>query len=217
MQQILFPLVGSLLLFLAAVGCSRPQHSEIASLPVIVPGFGISNILARGMTLDEIKSRTDAVFTDQPDGGYWCDVPSLGASFQGSWEQEKLRGGILFYVIPHSNAPAVSFTGSLSCGLSFAKDQKVTRSDVVRVFGLPEKRLDGDITAKEMGMAYHYGKQGVSFSLAMVLKDGMTHETLSYRAKGITFFLTEDLVTMLRVEEPALLSGKRPVKLSITR
>lgn len=105
------------LIFLAvavvAMGCSR-QRALDPSAFVAVPGLGIPDVVALGMTVREIQGATGAIISEQPSGRYWCDIPHLGISFSGFRNRERLTEGITFCIVPKTNTPSFRFRGSLS-------------------------------------------------------------------------------------------------------
>jgi hypothetical protein len=190
---------------------------------IIVPGLGISNVVASGMTLAKIVRATgDAVVTkipeeirmpwDNSDAGrlkrlpwerqdyFRASIPSLGVHFSGPYRgmNQPYYGHIDFDIVPDTNSLGPAFAGALSCGLSFAGNSKVTRKDVVDVFGAPEKQvhLGGPELLRLL-------EEVASLSVCCPGKDGRDGELLYYPAEGIMFDLQDDVVVRVGVHPKA--------------
>ena len=225
--------LSAVALCLVTGACSRPSYSDSSGL-VIVPGVGISNVVALGMTRTEIQRTTRDLVIQRlpkvrmpwvdvsPEGlsrlpwqkpeRYWARVPSLGAVFDGAWGEVSVGSYIKFRVSAQTNATerdAKRFCGTLSCGLSFADGKNVTREDVTRFFGEPTEYLQTTVTD---GTPPHMGscmKSGTSFSLK-ASKSNI--EFLYYPAQGIQFLVEEDFVARVAVFPAARRASPRNSK-----
>jgi hypothetical protein len=151
----------------------------------IVPGVGITNVVAIGMTLKEIKSRADDLHLTVDDymgnkKWFHAEIPSLGVSFGNEYKgkKEPYFGWIDFHVASDNNKGQTSFRGALSNGPSFAKSGGVSRADILAHFGVPRETLSS-ICSKEMP---RFMVEGTPFALVSANVD-----ILYYTAEGIMF------------------------------
>jgi len=118
-------LIGIVLL--SVVGCSSPKHVNPESL-VIVPGLGISNVVALGMTVGEMRRiNPDFKYDTGPIRMPWQDeyigrlpwqkpiwhggnIPSVGAYFAGTYygRTSPYYGFINFDVVASTDTPPIA-------------------------------------------------------------------------------------------------------------
>jgi hypothetical protein len=176
------------------VSCSRPKVTDSSSL-TIVPGLGVTNVVAVGMTLSEIADRTAdfQISTTREPRWFKARIPSLGVSLGGPYRGKRrpYYGFINFHIVPWPEEFDPRFTGSLLGGLSFAEAGSVTRDDLVGIFGTTEKT----VLPVNSTNIFRFMQDGTSFSL-LAAEQG---EVLYYPAQGIMFKVHNGLVTRVAV------------------
>jgi hypothetical protein len=206
--------VGSLTLVLfCIVACSQSKNDD-KPIYVLTSGIGISNVVALGMTRAQVvRANKDFTLTsgsrererDRKSPSYVARVPALDAYLtfkKGLFRKRDRLISIDFYI-----SPTGGFTGSLSCGLSFAEHREIRREDVVRVFGEPLEQLtlgSTNYTARTQS----YIDSPISHSVLCPMKDGSKKELLYYPTNGILFDLREDSVTRISVHRKAAISSQ---------
>jgi hypothetical protein len=116
---------------------------------------------------------------------------SLGMAFASS-TKDKPVSALMFYCEPHPIVGSNTvFRGRISGGLSFADRRKVTRSEVVAVFGEPSTN------EANLPRAMRLTQAGVSVSSRSETDKGV--EYLFYASNGIQFVLEQDVVTVIRI------------------
>jgi hypothetical protein len=174
--------------------CSQPGVATPSSL-TIVPGAGVSNVVALGMTLREVAHRTkdyEMSTTHNPDW-FGARIQSLGISLGGPYRGKNAPyyGFINFHVVPSAGEPQGTFTGYVEGGISFADTAHVRRDDIVSTFGSPQE----SITSAGSTNAFRFLLDGISYSML-----GSNHtEVIYYPADGIMFEVQTGLVIRVAV------------------
>lgn len=199
-----------IVLLLAGCGGKTPDPSTV----VVVPGLGISNVADITMSLNGIRKEVgDLEIESDPKAGFPWQKDILGERRRLPWEKPLYYLGVSsslgltvsatnrniavqemnFWCGPDGMAGANAvFTGRISGGLSFANGRKVTRSEVVAVFGEPS-RSEGD--SRDALRQVHAGKS-VSHKSRTA---GNSIEILFYPTNGINFILQNDVVTSFEI------------------
>ena len=188
-----------LLVFLLA-GCHTQKYSDSTGM-LIVPGLGISNVVAVGMTPSEMNSHvTDLQYQVRPNRWipskepkwHTASIPSLGIVWSGPYTgmHAPYFGYINFYVAPNTNMGIAPFRGYLSSGLDFSTTNAITLSEVTRLYGEPRKTASLDATFIEM--------LATGVSICVLAPDKKT-KLLYYPADGIMFDFKEDILTRVAV------------------
>lgn len=198
-----------MVLLLAGCGGKTPDPSTM----VVVPGHGISNVAEITMSLNDIGDHVgDLEIEPSPKAGFPWQKDIFGRRRRLPWERpfhykavssslglalssyskDKPVQMLNFYCEPHPIIGSNTFfTGRISGGLSFANGRKVTRSEVVAIFGEPLLSEDDSPNASRQTQI------GVSVSIKSSTGNGV--ESLFYPTNGIDFTLQHDVVTSFQI------------------
>lgn len=168
---------------------ANSSHAQKSSSYVIVPGLGITNVVALGMSIKGINTmnRDLYYFTDRK-WMFWKQptwqtgvIPSFGISFSGPFNNSGIvdDATVSFYVGPSSRTSLRRFEGSLSCGISFSNTSIVSKEMLTHEFGVPKEQfLMGTkiagitlpeshcVVIPDLGMEkLYYPQRGISFDL----------------------------------------------------
>ena len=173
--------------------CAQPMARDSSSL-TIVPGVGVSNLVAIGMTLAEMKAQTGdmAITTTREPRWFGAQIPSLGVSLDGPYcgKQAPYNGFINFYLVPPTSSSLARFAGRIG-STSLGETGVVARSDIIATFGVPRQSF---LPANATNMS-SYMVEGISFSLLA----NEQVEVMYYPAQGIMFDVRNGLVTRVAV------------------
>ena len=190
----------SWLLVLLLTGCNTQKYSDSTGM-LIVPGFGISNVIAVGMTPSEMNSHvTDLQYRVRPNR--WIPskepkwqtaiIPSLGIVWGGPYDgmHTPYYGFINFHIAADTNMGLRPFRGAIFSGIDFSATNAITPSDVINRYGDPFDTIPFDSNALAMLVK---GR-----SIRTVFSNDMT-ELLYYPADGIMFDFRKGILTRVAV------------------
>ena len=192
-------LYACLLAFIFA-GCTNQKYSDSSDM-LIVPGLGISNVVAVGMTPAEMNSHmTDLQYQVRP--SRWIPsrkpkwqtavIPSLGIVWGGPYAgmHTPYYGFINFHVVADTNMGLRPFRGALSSGIDFSTTNTITPSEVINCYGDPSNTVPFDSNALAM--------LAKGQSIRTLFPETMT-ELLYYPADGIMFDFRKGILIRVAV------------------
>jgi hypothetical protein len=160
---------------------------------VVVPGLGVSNVVAVGMSLAEMKARTGdmrmSIRTD-PDW-FAAQIPSLGVSLDGPYRGKRRPyfGFINFHVTSTNNETSGTFNGALLSGGSLSAVGGLSRDAIVAAFGETAEVVRPATTTN----MHRFMQDGTSFSLLV------KGEVMYYPSHGIMFDIQDGVVRRVAV------------------
>ena len=160
---------------------------------VIVPGLGVSNVVAVGMSLAEMQARTgDMRISIRADPDWFAaQIPTLGVSLDGPYRGKRrpYYGFINFHVASTNNETSGRFNGALLSGASLAAVGGLSRGAIVGAFG-ETAEVVRPATSTNM---FRFMHGGISFSLLV------KGEVMYYPAQGVMFDIQDGVVTRVAV------------------
>jgi len=200
----------------AWVGCGQPPAPSPldSSLLTVVPGVGISNVVALGMTVAEVKASAGKVLVKKSGGrdGAGLDIWDIAVPALGAYLAVPTKDGpdgpvvgitfwtdqIMLREIGEINDwhSMRRFRGSLSCGLSFLKEKTVHLEDVLRVMGQPD-HIVVEPDGSQILEVHSLMRNGQSAWLK-----ARGDDYLNYPATGIAFVLVGGAVNRFSIFDP---------------
>lgn len=159
---------------------------------VVHPGIGIPGIMARGMSIADMRQATGdtKMYTNSVGRVFF---PSIGAFYDLS--------GMIFFISSHSDYPDLHFTGSILGGPSFATGP-VHRTQIIASFGEPMTHVvcESPNGPGDSVNFKRYINTEIDFSEQYRIGKGpLDREIIYYQGKGLWFWLKNDVVECLCV------------------
>lgn len=187
------------LLLCACFGCSRER--DLAGL-VIVPGFGISNVVEIGMTPEQVAIRNKDFCIEDLRLGYAMSIPSLGVSWEQKSKSESVASIYFNVRVCLSHGVERCFRGNVAGGLSFSAGCEPVVDDVIKVFGMPlHNHRSASMTGADAEILRNWAREDESYSFQ---NTSAMSEMLNYPSQGILFNFTSNKL------DTVLIYHKRP-------
>lgn len=203
-----------IILLLAGIsGCNPQPRVENKTNLVLLPGIGITNVLAFGMSASEIKrAHPDAKLFYYPEAAWFRKtgiysrlpwqpperftgfIPSLKARFEGGYGQG-IGGGISFETGFASEMTSTNPAVVLNTGAGFSNLCGILRDDIIKWYGMPQEWIDMGCTNQRSWTSF--ATSGSPYGVRSRLLDGGVTELFYYPNPGVMFDVENDRVCRL--------------------